>query len=62
MNNQQLHESGLNIIQNEDGSFNFEWDPKDERWSWLNTLTDAEVKGIMEEAIKSKLEELNDVT
>ena len=45
----KLHESGLNIIQNSDGSFAFEWDPKDERWSWLNGLTDEEIKTIIEE-------------
>jgi len=52
MSEKKLHESGLNIIQNSDGSFAFEWDPKDERWSWLNGLTDAEIKIIMEEALK----------
>ena len=44
MSDKQLHESGLNIIQNPDGSFAFEWDPKDERWSWMNDLTDEEIK------------------
>jgi len=34
-----IHPSGLNIIQNPDGSYQFEWDSKDERWSWLNGLT-----------------------
>jgi len=47
----QLHESGLNIIENPDGSFAFEWDPKDERWSWLNDLTDDQIKTIIEEMI-----------
>ena len=47
----QLHESGLNIIENPDGSFAFEWDPKDERWSWLNDLTDDQIKTIIEERI-----------
>ena len=44
----QIHPSGLNIIKNSDGSFAFEWDPKDERWSWMNDLTDDEIKTIME--------------
>jgi len=47
----QLDESGLNIIENPDGSFAFEWDPKDERWSWLNDLTDDQIKTIIEEMI-----------
>jgi hypothetical protein len=43
-----FHESGLNIIKNPDGSFIFEWDPKDERWSWMNNLTDDQIKTMME--------------
>jgi len=51
----ELHPSGLNVIQNEDGSFVFEWDKKDERWSWLNGLTDDQIKSIIEETIEKKL-------
>ena len=51
----ELHPSGLNVIQNEDGSFAFEWDPKDERWFWLNGLTDDQIKSIIEETIEKKL-------
>jgi hypothetical protein len=46
----KIHPSGLNIIKNSDGSFAFEWDPTDERWSWMNTLTDDQIKSIMEGA------------
>jgi len=51
----QLHESGLNIIENPDGSFAFEWDSNDKRWSWLNGLTDDQIKTIIEEAVELKL-------
>jgi hypothetical protein len=56
----EIHESGLNIIQNQDGSFSFEWDPKDERWSWMNGLTDTQIKTIIEELVEKTdlLEEL----
>lgn len=47
----QIHPSGLNIIENEDGSYSFEWDAKDERWSWMNDLTDDQIKTILEEMI-----------
>ena len=47
----KIHPSGLNIVENPDGSFSFEWDPNDERWSWMNDLTDEEIKLIIEEAI-----------
>lgn len=56
MKETELHESGLNIIENPDGSFAFEWDPKDERWSWMNVLTDGEIKTIMEGVVKLDLE------
>ena len=35
----KFHPSGLNIIENPDGSFSFEWDPEDDRWKWMNNLT-----------------------
>jgi hypothetical protein len=55
MNETKLHESGLNIIQNPDGSFAFEWDPKDERWSWMNELTDEEIKTMIHEVVKKTI-------
>lgn len=48
MNNQQLHESGLNIIRNPDESFIFEWDRNDYRWSWMNNLTDDQIQTIIQ--------------
>jgi len=48
--------SGLNVIQNSDGSFAFEWDPNDKRWSWLNDLSDDQIKSVIEGAIDLKLE------
>jgi hypothetical protein len=59
-NKTELHPSGLNIIQNPDGSFAFEWDPKDERWSWMNNLTDEQIKSTIEELLSKRdlLEEL----
>jgi len=53
MEQNKIHKSGLNIIENSDGSFAFEWDPKDERWSWMNNLTDEEIKVIIEEIIQN---------
>ena len=59
----ELHPSGLNIIENPDGSYQFEWDPKDNRWSWLNGLTDQEVKSIIEDALeKNALGDSSDVS
>ena len=47
----------LKITQNEDGSLLMDWDPKDPNWSWLNDLTDDQVKIIMEQAIKEYLDD-----
>ena len=62
MENKQFHESGLNIIENPDGSFAFEWDPQDKRWSWLNGLTDDQIKSIIEESVETQkiLESVSD--
>jgi len=48
-------EDSLKITQNEDGSFEMDWDPQDPKWSWLNGLTTEQVTLIMEEAIKEYL-------
>ena len=48
----------LKITQNDDGTFQMEWDKKDPTWSFLNHLTSAQIQIIMKEAIKNKLESL----
>jgi hypothetical protein len=55
MDKTELHPTGLNIIQNPDGSVAFEWDPEDKRWNWMNGLTDEQIKTIIEEAVELKL-------
>jgi hypothetical protein len=58
--NQKLDPSGLNIIKNSDGSYQFEWDPKDSRWSWMNGLTDDQVRIIIEQALQDRLNQNDD--
>lgn len=60
MNNKEVFDDGLKVTQNENNSFSLEWDAKDPNWKWLNELTDEQITVIVQEAIKSKLEELND--
>ena len=48
----KIHESGLNVIENPDGSFAFEWDPTDPRWEWMNGLTDDQLRIIIQETAK----------
>jgi hypothetical protein len=45
----------LKITQNEDGSFQMEWDKKDPNWKFLNHLTSAQIQVIMKEAIQDRL-------
>ena len=45
----------LKVHQNEDGSYTLEWDKEDPTWSWMNSLTSAEIQVIMEQAIKDHL-------
>jgi hypothetical protein len=55
--NQKLDPSGLNIIENSDGSYTFEWDPKDSRWNWMNGLTDDQVRIIIEQSIQQTMKD-----
>ena len=52
-------EDSLKITENEDGSFQMDWDSKDPKWSWMNGLTQKEIQVIMEQAIKDFLDELD---
>jgi hypothetical protein len=44
----EFHPTGLNINQNPDGSYCFEWDSTDPRWDWMNNLTNDQIRDIME--------------
>lgn len=50
-----LMDDSLKITQNEDGSFQMEWDKEDPNWKFLNNLTSAEIQVIMKEAIQDRL-------
>jgi hypothetical protein len=50
-----LMDDSLKITQNDDGSFQMEWDKEDPNWKFLNNLTSAEIQVIMKEAIQDKL-------
>jgi len=51
-------DSGLNVIENENGTFTLEWDAKDSRWSVLNDLTAEEIRAMLMEEISKNLTEL----
>jgi hypothetical protein len=54
--NQNQEIDSLKIIEQPDGTFQMEWDKEDPKWSWLNSLTSAEIQVIMEQAINEELQ------
>jgi len=48
----------LKISENADGTFEMNWDKEDPKWSWMNSLTSAEIQVIVEQAIKEHLNDL----
>jgi hypothetical protein len=55
MKNTTTDDSGLIVRQNEDGTFELEWDPMDKKWSVLNDLTPEEIRAMLMEEIARNL-------
>jgi hypothetical protein len=51
-------EDTLNVIEQPDGSFQLEWDKDDQKWRWLNELTQEEVTAILFEGLEKLKSEL----
>jgi hypothetical protein len=51
--NQEI--DSLKIIENADGSFTMDWDKEDPKWSWMNSLTSAEIQVIVQQAVEEEL-------
>ena len=51
-------DDSLQVKQNDDGTFDFEWDKEDPKWSWMNDLTGEELQSIVEKAIKDQINEI----
>jgi len=47
----------LKIIQTKDGSYMAEWDKEDPMWSFMNSLTSAEIQVIIRQAIEEDKKE-----
>ena len=45
----------LKITQNDDGSYEMNWDKNDPAWKFLNHLTSKEIQIIMEQALQEKI-------
>jgi len=45
----------LKITENADGSFTMDWDKEDPKWSWMNSLTSAEIQVIVQQAVEEEL-------
>jgi|TARA_R100000084_G_scaffold100322_1_gene54975 hypothetical protein len=50
-----MMKDSLNVIQNEDGSFSIEWNPDDERWSWLNSMTEEEISKMLSDYVRENV-------
>ena len=48
----KMNKDTLKISQNEDGSFNVDWDKNAPEWKWLNKLSSKEIQLFIEDAIK----------
>jgi len=51
---------GLKVTENEDGSFQLEWDAEDPRWAMLNDLTSEEITAIILEYAQQVLNDRED--
>ena len=45
----------LKITQNDDGSYQMNWDKNDPTWAFMNHFTSAEILVILQQAIQDKL-------
>jgi hypothetical protein len=52
--NQNQEIDTLKITENADGSFSMDWDKKDPKWSWMNSLTSKEIQVIVQQAIEEE--------
>jgi hypothetical protein len=42
----------LKVMQNDDGTFSLEWDPSDDKWSWLNSMTEEEISKLLSDYVR----------
>ena len=47
-----MTEDTLKVMQNDDGTFSLEWDPSDEKWSWLNSMTEEEISKLLSDYVR----------
>ena len=52
-NNSKLKKDSLQVTQNKDGSFTFEWDKNDPSYNFLNNLTQEQIQSIIMSDMKS---------
>jgi hypothetical protein len=58
--NQNPETDSLRIKQNDDGSYEINWDKEDPNWSWMNNLTSKEIQIIVQQAVQDKLNQINE--
>lgn len=53
--------NGINITENDDGSFVLEWDQNHPIWSMFNNMTKEEINDYVNDALRIGLEQLEKV-
>ena len=53
--NQNQEIDSLKITENADGTFTMDWNKEDPKWSWMNSLTSAEIQVIVQQAVEEEL-------
>lgn len=56
-----MKNDSLKFTQNDDGTFQLEWDKEDPNWSFLNSLTSDEISVMIQKAIQDDLQKKNDL-
>ena len=51
------HPRGLDVIQNDDGTFTLEWDQQDPRWQVLNDLDEDQITAIIQEQLQLDIDD-----
>jgi DNA-directed RNA polymerase subunit L len=53
----RLMSDSLKIIKNDDDSYTAEWNKEDPTWSFMNSLTSAQIQIIIRQAIEEDLKD-----
>jgi len=53
-------DDSFKVIEEDDGNLTLSWDEADPKWSFLNNLSEEEIKNLITQAISRALDNLTD--